>query len=861
MSLRLCLLLFVLLCARADMVDLDPSTSGTEVTERVVDGDIKDVRWIGVDQSENCDETCRDICLRNAGGDACVQACGCYISTTTLLALTSKGTVYRSSNGGQTWDSQKDLLNRVASMVTQKSKVTVKQMISSRVDPNIIFLLCDGAVHFVSRDQGVNFQPVRITGLFEGRRRLDRFVFHNTEREWALGSSLTPSCDKDKLGLSHPDCHQELYVTQDLGKTWRKIPQHVLQFGWGTAGQDIHGAPKERVYATVVAKGFKGRDADSFHSKSNLIMSDDWFLTKPRIVAQDAFKFHFTANFLFVAVSAKPKHKGLSLLVSQDGGESFQAAEFPFRQLHFGYHIVDTAEGTVFIWVNHDFETPSIGNIYVSDSTGTRFSLSLRSVFKGANDIVEFYSVDGLEGIFLANYAEDFAKDPFESEESSGKSQRLPSIKTAITFDKGGAWVPLQPPEGSEDAECSNIGSDVEEDEEQEEGDEKARGKESFKRKSNKNSNKNSNNKKMKTVCSLHLHGFAQFGSFGPIYSTDTAKGILLATGNVGTKLEDQIDMVNTYLSRDGGLSWTQVRKGSHIYEISDHGALITMAANQARTNKVLFTWDQGLHWNPINFPETTQITNIVTHPSFAAQEFVVYGKRGGLGVVYHLNFKSLHTRPCAGANNPGSADSDFEEWSPSDTRQGKCLMGRQITYVRRKRSSQCFNGFEFEPRQLVRNCECTEEDWECDLGYSRSSPNEPCELLDDAPPKVNVTEACGGQSGGSYFVSRGYRQIAGDTCEGGVDHAPDIKACPAHPRAVAYRSWFSLLVVLCFGAMMAVTTYINRDKRVNLLLARWTSQRTAARKRSSRKLPLDDELAAMDEDSDNEKHSLVNRK
>jgi len=35
---------------------------------------------------------------------------------------------------------------------------------------------------------------------------------------------------------------------------------------------------------------------------------------------------------------------------------------------------------------------------------------------------------------------------------------------------------------------------------------------------------------------------------------------------------------VNTYLSRDGGLSWEETKKGSHIYEVADHGSLIVMA-------------------------------------------------------------------------------------------------------------------------------------------------------------------------------------------------------------------------------------------------------------------------------------------
>ena len=37
---------------------------------------------------------------------------------------------------------------------------------------------------------------------------------------------------------------------------------------------------------------------------------------------------------------------------------------------------------------------------------------------------------------------------------------------------------------------------------------------------------------------------------------------------------------VNTYFSRDAGLTWFEIAKGSHIYEFGDHGALIVMVGS-----------------------------------------------------------------------------------------------------------------------------------------------------------------------------------------------------------------------------------------------------------------------------------------
>ena len=79
--------------------------------------------------------------------------------------------------------------------------------------------------------------------------------------------------------------------------------------------------------------------------------------------------------------------------------------------------------------------------------------------------------------------------------------------------------------------------------------------------------------------CSLHLQIYSSNGIFPPPYSQDSAVGVIMGVGNIGRQLDRfKVDRMNTYLSRDGGMTWAEVRKGSHIYEIGDHGGLIVMA-------------------------------------------------------------------------------------------------------------------------------------------------------------------------------------------------------------------------------------------------------------------------------------------
>ena len=63
----------------------------------------------------------------------------------------------------------------------------------------------------------------------------------------------------------------------------------------------------------------------------------------------------------------------------------------------------------------------------------------------------------------------------------------------------------------------------------------------------------------------------------------------LSPSGSVGSHLQESFDAVNTYFSRDAGVTWEEVAKGSHIYEFGDHGSLIVMAPDTTQTDKVMY--------------------------------------------------------------------------------------------------------------------------------------------------------------------------------------------------------------------------------------------------------------------------------
>jgi hypothetical protein len=82
------------------------------------------------------------------------------------------------------------------------------------------------------------------------------------------------------------------------------------------------------------------------------------------------------------------------------------------------------------------------------------------------------------------------------------------------------------------------------------------------------------------------------------IHSDKDSKGVIMALGNVGKYLDT--NNINTYLSIDGGNTWKEIKRGSHVFELGDHGGILVMAKNDQPTDEILFSWDFGLNWESI---------------------------------------------------------------------------------------------------------------------------------------------------------------------------------------------------------------------------------------------------------------------
>ncbi|CAK0863960.1 unnamed protein product [Prorocentrum cordatum] len=158
------------------------------------------------------------------------------------------------------------------------------------------------------------------------------------------------------------------------------------------------------------------------------------------------------------------------------------------------------------------------------------------------------------------------------------------------------------------------------------------------------------------------------------------------------------------------------------------------------------------------------------------------------------MAFDALGFPACTGAWAADSVSSDYETWSPSDgSRSDKCLLGAQTSYTRRKQTSACFNGMEFERPVEQKACSCTQEDYACDMGFVRSVGSTECVYGGpDMMPARLLPEVCTG----SYQASA-YRKVAGDKCQGGWSPDKAEVPCPGGSAPLGHAKYALAGVVL----------------------------------------------------------------
>jgi len=241
------------------------------------------------------------------------------------------------------------------------------------------------------------------------------------------------------------------------------------------------------------------------------------------------------------------------------------------------------------------------------------------------------------------------------------------------------------------------------------------------------------------------------------------------------------------------------------------------MADDIRKTKQVVFSWNEGQSWFDFELSEfPVEVDNIVTEPNSTSTKFLLYGTRGDSGVIYHLDFDALGQQLCKGVWAADSVSSDYETWMPSDGRSSekngeKCMLGRQVTYTRRKQTSECFNGEKFERPVTKKNCACTEANFDCEMGFVRQVGAFECKITEDSASVMPLADAC---ASGDVFFTDAYRKVVGDSCEGGWYPQKVMAPCPS--KGIRGRGAMGMIGTICsVAAFMGLASYMAQSEKL----------------------------------------------
>jgi hypothetical protein len=575
-------------------------------------------------------------------------------------------------------------------------------------------------------------------------------------------------------------CTYTAWYTKNRGDEWHKMLRGVdqCQFGYHEG--------RENSEALILCEQYFEEDRKNNRQLVSSNSKDDWF-ANTEVINDNIAHFVTMNEFFVVATFPTEKHKFLNVSTSMDG-QTFAQAHFPINVDVNQYTALPGSNYALFLQVVINTEKGrSYGSLVKSNSNGTYFTLSLQALNVNDYGYVDFEKMAGLEGVALANVVGN-VKDV----QDKGASKKLRSM---ITHNDGGQWALLAPP--MEDAEGKKYGCSVT----------KGRGTEK---------------------CSLHLHGYTERRDARDTFYSGSAIGMLIGVGNVGAYL-GSADEADTFLSRDGGVTWKNVKKGRYMFEYGDAGSLIVLVRELQPTKVVHYSLDEGATWTEFQFADKEMIIDdISTVPSDTSKRFLLWGKDAGSSdnkfATISLDFSGIWDRECE-LDEDADESKDYYLWAPKHPAleaQGDdvCLFGHVEQYHRKKPEAQCWvNWREPHIHRVGSNCECTRADFECDFNYEMQKDGS-CGLVAGLP-KPDHSEQCKNDPElVEYWEPTGYRKIPQSTCEGGRRYDQvEPRPCPNKEQEFEKKHsisgvglFFAIVIPIAVAAGIGYYVYTRWD-------------------------------------------------
>ncbi|RHZ50479.1 hypothetical protein Glove_498g22 [Diversispora epigaea] len=632
-------------------------------------------------------------------------------------------------------------------------------MVQNAYFKNSAYFITMNNYHFYTNDGGLNFKKMEVPSG-PNTLQIPIFDFHPDNKEWLIYTGCQ-GCDL----IYSPDCHTEAYYTKNGGDSkddWKLIDKYVRICSWARD-------KKFKVNGNAIfCENYEEKSGSQRTSFKNprFCYSKD-FYNNPKCIIENVVGFASFEEYVVVA-QLLPSGQSLKLYISMDG-DTFAEAQFPHNLpiSHNAFTILQSNTHSISLHVTETSHT-FWGNILKSNSNGTYYGLSLEKVNRDEYGFVDFEKMLGIEGIALSNVV----SNPQEVMMGSAKK-----LKSMITFNDGGVWQFLNSPERDS----------------------------------------NGNKYDCKQNCNLHLHSYTERRDPRDSFSSSSATGLMMGVGNVGEYLTNYLDG-DTFLTRDAGLTWNEIKKGAYMYDFGDQGSILILVDDENPTDHIIYSFNEGLNWVDYQVTEPKNLIkfhDIATSPNGLSSKFILRGRyRGSFDkeVIVFLDFTGKLPKNCT-LNTDDPDNDDYELWSPTHANNEKCLFGRETQYYRRNLTKNCQVGDNIIPhKEVTKNCTCTLHDFECDYNYIRNDKNE-CVLVEGTQPlQVNIAEQCSSQE--FYYESNGFRKIPFSSCEGDeTEFLGKQHPCPGLGHSTLLWVMIILAPFIIVGIVTACYVYRRRDR------------------------------------------------
>ncbi|XP_038677600.1 VPS10 domain-containing receptor SorCS1-like isoform X3 [Scyliorhinus canicula] len=508
---------------------------------------------------------------------------------------------------------------------------------------------------------------------------------------------------------------QKLYSSNDFGRKWQLVHGRITpnRFYWSVMGLD-----KDRDLVHIEARS---TDGYAQYITCRIQNCSDTTSSRP-------FPGHIDHNSLVVQddyVFAQVTTGGRVTYYVSYRRESFAQMKLPKYSLPKDMHIISTDDSQVFAAVQ-EWNQNDTYNLYVSDARGAYFTIALENVKSNrgpeGNVMIDLYEVAGIKGMFLANK----------------KVQK--QVKTFITYNKGRDWRLLEAPT-----------TDL----------------------------RGNDNHCLLPYCSLNLHLNVAQNPYtsGNIGSKDSAPGIIVASGNIGSELitDEESHSGGMFISSDGGNTWRQVFEEEHsVLFLDQGGALVAIKHTPQPIRHLWLSFDEGRSWSKYSFTSVPLfVDGVLGEPGEETLVMTVFGhvSHRSEWQLVKVDYRSIFSRRCN--------ENDFHAWEFHN--QGEpCIMGEMRIYQRRSPATQCILGKKYSGAVTSVPCTCTDSDFECDYGYERHSDGRclPAFWYNQS----FMAKKC--SMGQSYLNSTGYRKVGSNNCTDGVREQYTAKQHQCSSRA-----------------------------------------------------------------------------